>query len=113
MDKKANHRVDIVRLSAPAVHPNADTLELFTIGGYQVVTKKEQFKEGDLAVYIQPDSVVPQTAPFYFIWQTTRIMSEPTAGEHRCRVTARSARFPSAVAASRSNVSAKSTAKDY
>lgn len=68
--KKANHQTLIVRLGEPRVHTNADTLELFDIPGtsYQVVTKKDQFKAGDLAVYIQPDSVVPQTEPFKFIW---------------------------------------------
>lgn len=38
------------------------------VGGYQVVIGKDTFKAGDLAVYIQPDSVVPQTEPFRFIW---------------------------------------------
>jgi hypothetical protein len=70
MDKKANHQANVIRLGEPRVHTNADTLELFDIPGtsYQVVTKKGQFKSGDLAVYIQPDSVVPQTEPFRFIW---------------------------------------------
>ena len=67
-EKKSDHQVNIVRLCEPRVHTNADTLELFDIGGYQVVTKKGQFKEGDLAVYVQPDSVVPQTEAFRFIW---------------------------------------------
>src|SRR5207253_2194699 len=62
--KKANHQANIVRLGEPRVHTNADSLELFDIGGYQVVVKKGQFASGDLAVYIQPDSVVPQTEPF-------------------------------------------------
>jgi hypothetical protein len=67
-EKKANHQANIVRLGEPRVHTNADKLELFDIGGYQVVTQKGQFKAGDLAVYIQPDSVVPQTEAFRFIW---------------------------------------------
>ena len=66
---KANHQVNIVRLGEPRVHSNADSLELFDIGEYQVVTKKGNFKAGDLGVYIQPDSVVPQTEPFRFIWE--------------------------------------------
>jgi hypothetical protein len=66
--KKANHQANVVRLGEPRVHTNADTLEIFDFGGYQVVTKKGQFKAGDLAVYIQPDSVVPQTEAFKFIW---------------------------------------------
>lgn len=68
-EKKANHQVNVVRLGEPRVHTNADTLELFDIGGYQVVTKKGGFKAGDLAIYIQPDSVVPQTEAFKFIWE--------------------------------------------
>jgi hypothetical protein len=67
--KKANHRTNIVRVGEPRIHGNADTLELLDIGGYQVVVKKGEFKQGDLAVYFQPDSVVPQTEPFRFIWE--------------------------------------------
>ncbi len=63
------HKVSIVRVGPMLVHPNADKLEITMVGGYQVVTGKGNFKEGDRAVYIQPDSVVPQTEPFKFIWQ--------------------------------------------
>jgi hypothetical protein len=71
LDKKANHQANIVQLGAPRVHTNAETLELFDIPGtgYQVVSKKGTFKQGDLAVYIQPDSVVPQTTAFQWIWE--------------------------------------------
>jgi len=63
------HEANIVRIGAILPHPNADKLEITMVGGYQVVIGKGSFKEGDLAVYIQPDSVVPQTEPFKFIWQ--------------------------------------------
>lgn len=63
------HEANIVRVGPILPHPNADKLEITMVGGYQVVIGKGNFKEGDLAVYIQPDSVVPQTAPFAFIWQ--------------------------------------------
>jgi RNA ligase (TIGR02306 family) len=68
-EKPLNHQVNIVRVPEPRVHTNADSLELFDIGGYQVVAKKSNFKAGDLAVYIQPDSVVPQTEPFKWLWE--------------------------------------------
>jgi hypothetical protein len=64
----SNHRVNIVRIEEVLPHTNADTLGLVQIGGYQVVIKKNDYKVGDLAVYIQPDSVVPTTAPFKFLW---------------------------------------------
>jgi hypothetical protein len=86
--KKADHQVNIVRLGEPRVHTNADTLELFDIGGYQCVTKKGSFKTGDLAIYIQPDSVVPQTEAFRFIWEPFATPDSP-APEKRRRITVR------------------------
>lgn len=68
MAKKANHQANIVRITQIEKHPNADTLEIIKLGEYQVVSKIGQFKVGDLGVYLQPDSVVPQTKPFEFIW---------------------------------------------
>lgn len=74
MEKKANHQVNVVRIETILPHTNADKLEIIQIEGYQCVVGKGQFKPGDLAIYIQPDSVVPQTEPFRFIW-------EPYAGD--------------------------------
>lgn len=59
---------NIIRVGTILPHPNADKLELTMVGGYQMVVGKGQFKEGDLAVFVQPDCVVPQTDPFKFIW---------------------------------------------
>lgn len=68
--KKSNHQAKIIRISEVLPHPDPETtnLEFIRIGGYQVVVRKGEFKSGDLGVYIQPDSVVPQTIPFKFIW---------------------------------------------
>lgn len=88
MEKKTNHRANIVRLGEPRVHGNADSLELFDIGEYQVVTKKGNFKAGDLGVYIQPDSVVPQTSPFAFIWEAY-VGLDGMVPEKRRRITVR------------------------
>jgi len=88
MEKKANHQVFLVRLGEPRVHPNADTLVLFDLGSYQVVTKKGEFKAGDRGVYVQPDSVVPQTEPFRFIWEAY-VGLDGTVPEKRRRITVR------------------------
>jgi hypothetical protein len=75
IEKKANHRATIVLITAgirrPHPDPETTDLELIDIPdtGFQVVTRKGQFSNGDYGVYIQPDSVVPQTAPFKFIWE--------------------------------------------
>lgn len=68
MEKKSNHQANIVRVGEILVHPNADNLQITRIGGYQCVIGKNDFQPGELAVFIQPDSVVPQTEPFRFIW---------------------------------------------
>jgi hypothetical protein len=92
--KKANHQANIVTVREVLPHNNADSLEIIPVGEYQVVSRKGQFKVGDLGVYIQPDSVVPQTEPFSFIW--SQYMCEPTepgttfqVPEKRRRITVR------------------------
>jgi RNA ligase (TIGR02306 family) len=48
-------------------HPNADALDLCTVLGWQVVVKKGEFKSGDLCVYIEIDSVLPDKPDFEFL----------------------------------------------
>ena len=45
--------------------PDADAIECAVIGGWKVVTKKGEYKPGDLAVYCEIDSWIPnELAPF-------------------------------------------------
>lgn len=45
--------------------PGADAIEVATVGGWEVVVKKGEFNEGDLALYLEIDSWVPnELAPF-------------------------------------------------
>lgn len=47
--------------------PNADAIECASVDGWDVVIKKGEFKEGDLAVYFEIDSWIPkELAPFLF-----------------------------------------------
>lgn len=41
-------------------HPNAHSLDIAYVLGWQTVVKKGEFKEGDLVVYVQIDSVLPE-----------------------------------------------------
>lgn len=63
-----HHRVEVVRIPEILPHPNADKLEIVRIKGYQAIVAKDQFKAGDLAYYIPPDSVVPESEEFAFLW---------------------------------------------
>lgn len=55
----------IAKIDNVEKHPNADTLDICTIGGWKVVAKLGEYKAGDLAVYCSIDAFVPTTiAPF-------------------------------------------------
>ena len=48
-------------------HLNADSLELATVRGWQVVVKKGEFQEGQECVYCEIDSVLPPRPEFAFL----------------------------------------------
>lgn len=53
------------RVDAVNPIPDADAIEVASIGGWKVVIKKGEFKAGDLAVYCEIDSWIPnELAPF-------------------------------------------------
>lgn len=65
--------VDVVRLGEVRSHPNADRLEITNVhGGYPCILRKGDFKEGDLAVYIPIDTVLPNTERFAFLSDSDR-----------------------------------------
>ena len=45
----------------------ADRVELAHVNGWQVMVKKGEYKIGDLAVYFEIDSKLPETKPFEFM----------------------------------------------
>lgn len=54
-----DYKVLVVRIDKVEKHPNADRLDLAHIKGWQCVTQRGAYKEGDLAVYIPIDSILP------------------------------------------------------
>lgn len=44
-----------------------DRVEHARVGGWWVIVRKDQFKVGDLAIYIEVDSKVPEKEPFIFL----------------------------------------------
>lgn len=48
-------------------HPNADTLEIARVLGWKVCVKKGEFKAGDLCVYMEVDSLLPNKPEFAFL----------------------------------------------
>jgi hypothetical protein len=78
----------VVRIDEILPAPNAESLGLVYIGGYQVVVKKDDYKVGTLAVYFQPDSVVPVKHQFSFLWADKAFPNEEIPVKYR-RITVR------------------------
>ena len=57
--------VQTVSEVAPII--GADNIELTTILGWKCITKKGEFKVGDLGVYCEIDSILPEREPFMFL----------------------------------------------
>lgn len=57
----------IERIQKIEAHINADSLEICSVAGYKAITKLGQHKEGELVVFIQPDTTLPDApwAAFY------------------------------------------------
>ncbi len=55
----------IVNIDNVEKHPDADVLDICTVGGWKCITKRGEFQKDQKAVYISIDSWVPHTlAPF-------------------------------------------------
>lgn len=65
--------------------PGADAIEVAQIGGWDVVTKKGEFKAGDLGIYFEIDSMLPLSNPaFWFL--DKKIGPEGYTGTDRYRL---------------------------
>lgn len=74
------HTCDVVEIKLDA-HPNADSLSLVQVGDFQCAVRTTDWADGDLAVYIPPDSVVPDTKEFEFLGKHKRIKARKLRGE--------------------------------
>lgn len=49
----------IERVLSVEKHPNADKLDIIKVLGYECIVGREHYREGDLVVFVQPDSILP------------------------------------------------------
>ena len=47
--------------------PGRDRVECAVVGGWTIMVRKDQFKPGDLGIYFEIDSQVPEKEPFMFL----------------------------------------------
>lgn len=59
----STHEAKVVRIETLEPHPKADKLNIAHIWGYHCVVRKDQFKVGDLACYIEPDTLLKVDRP--------------------------------------------------
>ena len=57
----------IERILSSQPVPNADALDVVQVRGWRVVTKRNEFQSGDLAVYFEIDSFLPVRPEFEFL----------------------------------------------
>lgn len=78
----AEHTCNVIAVKLEK-HPNADSLSIVKIGNsdFQCIVRTEEWRDGDLAAYIEPDSVVPDTPQFSFLNGKRRIKACKLRGE--------------------------------
>lgn len=80
MMEVAEHTCDVVKVRLES-HPNADSLSLVRVGDFQCVVRTSDWSDGDLAIYIPPDSIAPETKEFEFLGKHRRIKARKLRGE--------------------------------
>ena len=53
-------RIITVQIDAVKPHPNADRLDIATIGEYTTIVGRGEFKPGDVVAYFPPDILIPE-----------------------------------------------------
>jgi RNA ligase (TIGR02306 family) len=76
----STHKVEVIRIADIERHPNADRLGIVRVYGFTAIVALGEYKPGDLAVYIEPDYVVPDTEQFAFLQGKTRIRAKKLRG---------------------------------
>lgn len=77
----SSHKVEVIKIKEIVKHPNADKLEIVIIEGFSCCVGLGQFKLGDLAIYIEPDYVVPDKPEYAFLKGSLKIKSRRFRGE--------------------------------
>lgn len=52
--------VEVCRVDEIEKHPNADKLSIATVKGWNCIVGLDQYKQGDLVVFVPPDSIIPE-----------------------------------------------------
>ena len=53
--------VEVCRVSDIVKHPNADRLSIVTVKGWNCIVGLDQYKKGDMVVFVPPDCILPES----------------------------------------------------
>lgn len=70
--------VEVCKIDKVEKHPDADRLDICTVKGWQCVTGKDQFKEGDICAYFPIDAILPDSLVQQIFGADSKIV--PTKG---------------------------------
>jgi len=77
----AEYTAEVIQIDELIPHPNADTLSIIHIGDFQCIVRTNDWQCGDLGIYIEPDTIVPETEEFEFLGSHRRIKARKLRGE--------------------------------
>lgn len=78
--EKSTHEVPIIQIKLNT-HPNAESLSLVSVYDYSCCVRTNDWKDGDLAAWIPPDSEVDVSRPeFAFLGKESRIKAKRLRG---------------------------------
>lgn len=73
--EKSTNKAEVFRVKEVLPHPNADMLEIVSVGAYASCVKKGDFKEGDLGIFIPPDNLVDSSREhFSFLGKGEKVL---------------------------------------
>jgi len=49
----------VEKIETVALHPNAERLDIVTVGGYSCIVGRGSYQTGDICILIQPDTILP------------------------------------------------------
>lgn len=69
----SQHTIEIIEVTEPRLHDNADSLEIIDVLGWQCCVRKGEFVSGDKAIFVEPDMICSTDRPeFAFLKQGNR-----------------------------------------
>lgn len=88
----SNHELKVFRISEVTPWPQSDQLDGIFVGGWLCAVRRGEFKAGELAVFVEPDFVVPTTEPEFAFLALDRAGKPRENPPTHYRITARKLR---------------------